>query len=121
MKNKYNLDIPNELILRYIDLVINKIYKLLPLYEGMSKSTKQIIIPVDIAYKNYINELELLILEVSGDYYIYKNNEIFLKLLALLEGMQDIKINEHRIVRTSVFKCISLCDSLKDGIREDDL
>jgi len=121
MKNKYNLEIPNELILRYISLIINKIYKLLPLYEGMSKITKKIVVPVDIAYKNYINELELLRIEVSGDYYIYENNEIFLKLLALLEGMQEIKINQHKIVRASVFKCISLCDSLKEDIREDDL
>lgn len=115
IENKYNLPIKKQCFKDYIELLINKIFKLLPLYEGLSL-TKEIIYTPEQAYKHFQMHLEEVIVEVTGNYYIFCNNPKIISILSILDGMRDIKLNEHQLVRTLVFKCTNICEELKEDL-----
>jgi hypothetical protein len=120
VKNKYKLPITRNLLGRYIDLIINALFKTLPTFEGLSIN-KEIIYTSEQSYIHYQQHLEKLIIEITGDYYIFCENPYILKLLGLVQGMQDIKINEHDIVKSMVFECIKICENIKKQLDNDNL
>lgn len=119
IKNKYNLPIKEECFKDYIDRLIGRIYKLLPTFEGLS-ITHEIIYTSEVAYKHFQMNLEEVIIEVTGDYYIYNNSPKILELMAYLDGLRDIKPDEHEILRTIIFKCTNLCVSLKEKLNDNE-
>lgn len=120
IKNKYKLPITKDLMKSYIELVINSIFKILPIYEGLAIS-KQIVYSPEQAYRHYQQHLEKIIVEITGDYYIFYDIPEFIKLLASIQGMIDIHINEHDTVRSMVFECIKICENMKKQINENDI
>ena len=119
IENKYNLPIRRQCFEDYIELLINKIFKLLPLYEGLSL-TKEVVYTSEQAYKHFQMHLEEVIVEVTGNYYIYNNSPRFLQLLSILDGMRDIKLDEHKLVRTLVFKCTNICSELEKSLQKEE-
>ena len=120
IKNKYNLPIKRQCFEDYIDRLIGSIYKLLPTFEGKSSLDHQVIYTPEIAYKHFQMNLEEVIIEVVGNYYIYNNNSKILELMGYLDGLRDIKIDEHEILRTIIFKCTNLCVSLKEELNDNE-
>jgi len=120
IKNKYNLPIKRQCFEDYIDRLIGSIYKLLPTFEGKSSLDHQVIYTPEIAYKHFQMNLEEVIIEVTGDYYIFCNNSKIINILAYLDGLRDIKPDEHEILRTIIFKCTNLCVSLKEELNDND-
>ena len=113
VKNKYNLPIGKQCFEDYIDRLIGKLFKILPIYEGKA-IYKEIIYTPEQAYQHYKIHLEEVIVEIVGDYYLYNNNSKFLELLSILEGLKNVGIDEHQTVRAMVFKCTNLCSELKE-------
>lgn len=118
IENKYKLPITRRLLGNYMELVINLIFKILPIYEGLAKS-KEIVYSPEQAYMHYQKHLEKVIVEVVGDYYIYDNNEEYLKLLAILEGLKEVCIDEHDKVKSMVFECIKICERIQEKLNKD--
>lgn len=114
VKNKYNFPIKRQCFEDYIKLLMNLVFKTLPVYEGRDAKTKQIIYTPEQAYSHFQMHLEELIIEVTGDYYIYNDDPKFLQLLSILDGLRDVQINQHQIVRSIVFKCMNICEELKN-------
>jgi hypothetical protein len=119
IKNKYRLPITRNSFGSYMELLINAIFKLLPTFEGKESINHQIIYSPEIAYKHYQIQLESVLTEVTGDYYIYNDNELFLKLLAILDGMRDLKIDEHEKLRGLIFKCTQICENIKEKLNKE--
>lgn len=119
IENKYKLPITRSLLGNYMELTINGIFKLLPTYEGKSFQSKEIVYSPEQAYMHYQQHLEKVIVEVVGDYYIYDNNEEYLKLLAILEGLKEVYIDEHDKVKSMVFECIKICERIQEKLNKD--
>jgi hypothetical protein len=120
INNKYELKITKRLFDSYISLLIDSIFKLLPIYEGLSKS-KEIVYSSEQSYKHYQQHLEKILIEITGDYYIFYDIPEFIKLLTLIQGMIDINIDEHDTVRSMVFECIKICENIKNQTNENNL
>lgn len=120
IENKYNLPIKKRCFENYIDRLIGRIFRLLPTFEGRESKSHEIIYTSEEAYKHFQTNLEEVIVEVVGNYYIYNNNSKVLELMAYLDGLRDIKLDEHEILRTIIFKCTNLCVSLKEELNNNE-
>ena len=115
-KNKYNIEMPNELVVKYYDNLIKDFYKCLPIFEGCNFRNKEIIHSPEEAYKQYLKYVENFISEINGGYSLFDENVNFLRLLISLESMLLIEMNEHDKLESLVFKCINICNKLKEEI-----
>ena len=120
IKNLYNLNITEKIFEEYIDKLIGKIFRLLPTFEGRSALDHKIVYSSEEAYKHFQMNLEEVIIEITGDYYIFCNNSKIINILAYLDGLRDIKPDEHEILRTIIFKCTNLCVSLKEKLNDNE-
>lgn len=120
IKNLYNLNITEKIFEEYIDKLIGKIFRLLPTFEGRSALDHKIVYSSEEAYKHFQMNLEEVIIEITGDYYIFCNNSKIINILAYLDGLRDIKIDEHEILRTIIFKCTNLCMKLKEELNNNE-
>lgn len=109
------IELSKELLVNYYDSLIGDCYKLLPLYEGLDIKSKQIVYSRDEAYQQYKKYLISFLNEIYGSYYML-DSIYLLKLLANLEGMLTIELNEHDKLKSLVFKCINLISKLKKEV-----
>lgn len=88
--------------------LVNKIYKLLPIYEGkIIEQAGYRYINEDIAYENFKRNLDLAILEFNGIKKIYPSDEKTIdSVLCILYGLKDIGIKNKNNVKNAIFKCI---------------
>lgn len=105
---KYNIDLKNETIENSLKKIINQIYRLLPSREEHS---------------DWESPLTTIIIELSGMKRILQiNEELFFNLICKLEGLFMLKEEEDfYLYRKTIFECLSLCDSLKRGINNEEL
>ena len=81
----------------------NKLYKILPLYEGKIKG-EEIYLPEDVAFDEYTHYINMLIIEFSGF-----DEEPYDEILHYLKGLKSVGKNvTHEQVRKIVFHCIGL-------------
>ena len=116
-KNKYGMELSQEIFELYYDNLIGGFYKILPLFEGLDVKSKEVIHDKDKAYDQFQKYITNFIVEICGGYYMFENNVKFLKLVNILEGMQHIEYDEHKKLKSSVFNCISICNKLKEGVK----
>jgi hypothetical protein len=104
----------------------DKIWKLLPIYEGRDRD-RYISIPQAQAYKNYCKNLNRLIIQVQGAEKIWFENTFFTELVCLLTGLEgkfypiepqtirDIeRINkQHEELKSTITHCTDLCQKMK--------
>jgi hypothetical protein len=91
----------------------NRIWKLLPIYEGKNKEGI-IILTNSKAYNNYKKNLDKLIIEVWGASEIWFANHNFVQLLCLLQGMKTITEDDHDRLKTTVTHCTDLCEKMRE-------
>ena len=90
---EYNINLSPTARIKYLTSLRNRIWKLLPIYEGKDKSGK-VVIQFDKAYDNFYKNLEKLVLEMSGANEIWYDNAEYVELLYLLTGMKGFMAEE---------------------------
>lgn len=98
MESKYNLHVYELTVASYFRGLVGKIFKILPMYEE------------DNATLNVY--LRSLMLEVSGGQRILNNDELMFELIVNLEAV--LLTNNHKELRSQVFKCTNICNQLID-------
>lgn len=96
---------------KYFASLKNRIWKLLPIFEGKGMDRK-IVYSREEAYEKYQLYLLRVLTELDGAKNINKNNGYYAELYYLLEGMKDFSCDEHDRVRDIVLHCCGLCEKL---------
>ena len=104
--------IPKEVLIKYYKGLINTIYKLLPISEGLKYKSKEVIYTPEEAFKNYQIYLCNLIVEMYGNS-VFFTSDNSIKLLSIAIGMiQQIQENEHQKVKRLTMESINLCKKI---------
>ena len=100
MDTKLSFDIPKETLQSDIDRLTNQLFKLIPMRENE---------------ENWLEQLDTVILEISGLGEIFYFDDKFLILLSKLKGLRELE-TEFSIYRKTIFESISLLRGIvKDG------
>jgi hypothetical protein len=105
MKTKYG-DMPNELLVAYVDGLIGKVWKILPMKDSKSNTIEK-----------YLNGLLRELVGNKELVFELRDNQDFLSILGSLESLIDEE--EHSIYRSDVFKTIGLINRIKDSLIGD--
>ena len=108
---EYNIDTLN--------ILINQCWKTLPIFEGKNLDNEVVYTPEE-ALENYKKHLSLLITKVNGATKVWSNNQYYVELLYLLNGMQDFTVNDHDRVKYIVNHCITLINNMKKAVERDE-
>lgn len=92
----------------YFTRLRNKIFRLLPIYEGKDKESGDIIYDPEVACINFLGNLVTVVTEIKGLQATRQDLQVN-DLLLLLEGMRNAKVGEHSEVKTNVFAAIRWC------------
>ena len=95
IENKYDIELTHENILPYLNLLTNKIYKLLPLREEK------------LDWEKY---LESILVELSGFSKIVGVTPELVCLLSKLESLYEL--DSFALYRRTIFECLNLVDEL---------
>jgi len=109
---EYNINLSPTARIKYLTSLRNRIWKLLPIYEGKDKSGK-VVIQFDKAYDNFYKNLEKLVLEMSGANEIWYDNAEYVELLYLLTGMKTFLAEDHDRIKYIIVHCADLCEKMK--------
>ena len=93
--------------------LIDKVYKLLPIYEGKLLDSTEVIAP-EKAYNNFQNNINMIVYHVLGIIRITGQKEYLEDVLLTLEGLKSVGLNNHAIVRKSIFTCVKYIERLGD-------
>lgn len=99
---------------KYIDKLIKKIYILLPMFEGRHHTTKEIIYDKEIAYANYIKNIDKLKIELIGCMNNFSDVVEFVEMNNIIEGLKSITPDEHHILRQQIFNLIDICKKIQE-------
>ena len=109
---EYKISISPTAKIKYLTSLRNRIWKLLPIYEGKDKSGK-VVMEFEKAYANFYKNLEKLVVEMSGANEIWYDNGEYHELLYLLTGMKTFTAEDHDRIKTIVVHCADLCEKMK--------
>ena len=101
---KVNYDAINDdqFFLYYLNFLINRVYKILPISEDE---------PVTL--KSYLDSLVLELLGSKDLILKLKKDASFLSLIATLQSLSENQYS-HNVIRSEVFKCIDIIKKLID-------
>lgn len=88
-------------------LISNKVYKLLPIYEGRVKDSQDHI-DKNKAYENFVKNLDVLTMEIRGILSKIEFHQNLSEVYIALEGLKGISIDSHDIVRNTILHCVNL-------------
>lgn len=100
MMTVYEIDVPAEMVSQYLESLVGRFYKILPLKEDGEPSL--------------VKYMESLQREMLGCTWIFpeiKYDELFLSLISTLQYLINIDC-EVEIVKCEVFKAIGICKKL---------
>ena len=92
VSTSYGFKIPDDTLISDINRLTNQLWKLIPMRENQ---------------ENWLGQLEIVIIEVSGLNEIFATQNNFIILLSKLEGLKVVE-TEFDIYRKTVFEAISL-------------
>ena len=100
---KYGVEVDNYAIESILKKITNQIYKLLPMREENGDWKKP---------------LETIMEELAGMARMLGNQvETFASLLFKLEGLFSlVQEDDFQLYRRTIFECLSICGSLKEGL-----
>ena len=101
--NINGIEISGEVLNKYFDTLVNKIFAILGIYEDCEKTQDFI---------NYDTYLDRVIIELSGGYYVIGFNN-FISLSNILSGIKHSDSLNHKKVKSLVFHCISIVKKMK--------
>jgi len=97
--------------------LIDKIYKLLPIYEGKIINS-DIAIGKDSAYANFQRNINMLILQIFGIIKKTGKKEYLQDIYFILEGLKDVGTDNQIRVRNTIFDCVRLVKKLDDDFMD---
>lgn len=108
----YNdFQLTDEATIQSLKILINQCWKTLPIFEGRDKKNN-IVYSREEAYENYRKHLCFLITKLSGATKIWRDNQYYVELLYMLNGMQEFTEDEHDRVKYIVNHCTKLINSM---------
>ena len=113
MNQDFKLD--DKATLDSLTILINQCWKTLPIFEGKSKESGVIYSRED-AYNNYQKHLTFLSTKLKGASAIWKDNQYYVELLYMIEGMKSFSPDEHDRVKYIVNHCTGLINDMKDEV-----
>lgn len=116
----YDFKLDDNINIKSLEILINQCWKLLPIYEGKNKDNK-ISNSKEEAYTNYKKHLTFLITKVSGASKIWTNNQYYVELLYILNGMMDFGPEEHDRVKYIVNHCTRLINDMKNEVLKNEV
>ena len=93
------------------EAISNKIYKLLPIYEGKVKGS-ELKVDKNRAYENFMKNLDILIIEIRGILSKIEVTKYLSEAYILLEGLKGVDENSHNEVRNAILHCTNLLKSI---------
>ncbi len=108
-----------DVLEKYCRKLINKIYILLPTFEGRDHINKVVIYSQNEAYDNYLKNLNKLKVEIRGCASNFDHIVEFIEIYNIVEGLSEIKISEHDLLKQYVFHLIDICEKLIENKSED--
>lgn len=102
VKVNYDAINDNEFFLNYLNFLIGRVYKILPISEDE---------PVTL--KSYLDSLVLELLGSKDLILKLKKDASFLSLIATLQSLSENQYS-HNVIRSEVFKCIDIIKKLID-------
>lgn len=102
VKVNYDAINDNQFFLNYLNFLIGRVYKILPISEDE---------PVTL--KSYLDSLVLELLGSKDLILKLKKDASFLSLIATLQSLSENQY-EHKVIRSEVFKCIDIIKKLID-------
>ena len=123
---EYSLSISPKAYNRSITSLRDKIWKLLPIYEGRDRDG-YLSIPQEQAYKNYCKNLERLTVQVRGAEKIWFETTYFTDVMCLLTGLEGKFIpipiitkqddlnskKQHAELKSIITHCTDLCEKMR--------
>jgi flagellin-specific chaperone FliS len=105
MRTKYG-QLPDELLHAYVDGLVNKVFKMLPMKQDNVQSLSKYI---ESTLRELVGQKELV--------EELKRNQEFLSILGILESL--LQQEDFQIFRSDIFKTINLIESLKSSLGGD--
>lgn len=106
MITKYNYEIPDNNINTYLQFLINQFFKILPMKEADEPSLEK-----------YIQNLQRELIGCKDLFPEFYNSESFISLISILEYMANNNPNT-AIVKSDVFKAISICKKISSNYKD---
>lgn len=116
MKKDFNLD--DQATLDSLTILINQCWKTLPIFEGKNKES-EIVYSREEAYNNYQKHLTFLSTKLTGASKLWQDNQYYIELLYMIEGMKSFSPEEHDRVKYIVNHCTNLINDMKDAVLKD--
>lgn len=108
LKTKFYCDIPPDTLSKYFDILIGKVFKILPLAED----------DVDSA-KIYLDGLHRELKGLKKLFWVINKDPMFISLLSIITWL-NYNITDEKctieIIKKEVFDSIALCNSLKNQV-----
>lgn len=111
--NDFQLD--DNTTIQSLKILINQCWKTLPIYEGRNKNN-EIVYSREEAYEYFQKHLHFLITKISGASKIWKDNQYYVELVYILNGMLDFKDDEHDRVKYMVHHCTGLINNMIEAL-----
>lgn len=115
---KYDFTLDDKTTLDSLAILINQCWKTLPIFEGKNKNS-EIAYSRDEAYENYQKHLTFLSTKLIGASELWKDNQYYVELLYMIEGMKSFSPEEHDRVKYIVNHCTNLINNMKDEVMKD--
>jgi hypothetical protein len=114
----FNFNLNDKATKKSLEILRNQCWKTLPIYEGKNKDDK-IIYSRDEAFNNYQKHLTFLVTKITGASKLWQDNQYYVELLYILEGMKDYTSDNHEQVRLMIFHCLNLIEKMKEMVLGD--
>ena len=101
--NINGIEISGEVLNKYLDTLINKLFAILGVYEDCDKIKD---------FSNYNIYLDRVITELVGGYYVIGESN-FISLSNILTGIKYYENINHKKVKSLIFHCISIVKKMK--------
>lgn len=112
---KYDFNLDEKSTIESLTILINQCWKTLPIFEGKNKNG-EIAYSRDEAYENYQKHLLFLSTKLLGASELWKDNQYYVELVYMIEGMKKFNADEHDRVKYIVNHCTNLINSMKDEV-----
>ena len=106
------IQIPTPLYNSYLDGIVGKIFKLLPIYENCELS-------LDKDFYPFLSHLDKLTIQLKGSDILFENS-IFIELTSTLYGMKEIENTNKKKMKSLVFHCIDIVGKLKKEMTDSE-
>ena len=105
METKYG-QLPDEILINYVNGMISKVYKMLPMKQTEAKTLANY---MESTLREFVGQKELV--------YVLRENEEFQSILGTLESL--LNQDDFKKFRSDIFKIINLIERLKNKLGGD--